>query len=323
MWVCGCATGEEAYSLAIALVEYLQRAEHDLRVQIFATDVSETAIEHARAGVYPASIAGDVGPDRLRRFFTRSDGSYRVSKLIRDLCVFARQDLTKDPPFSRLDLVMCRNVLIYMETVLQKKLIALFHYALNPHGYLVLGQAETVGSQASLFSVVERRYRIHRKKSAPAGLPAVAFPAEYTSMPAKQPQPLEDGAREKGLQGEVSRIILDRYAPAGVVVDGDLQIVQFRGQTGRYLEPAPGEASLSLLKMAREGLLYGLRTTLQTARKTRKPVRKDGLQVRAGSGWRPVTIEVIPLSANGRPHYLVLFEDGGGKPPDHPLRGGR
>jgi two-component system CheB/CheR fusion protein len=319
VWVCGCATGEEAYSLAIALVEYLQQEQVDLRVQIFATDVSETAIEHARAGVYPASIAGDVGPERLRRFFTRSDGNYRVSKLIRDMCVFARQDLTKDPPFSRLDLVMCRNVLIYMETVLQKRLIALFHYALNPHGYLVLGQAETVGAQASLFSLVDKRYRIHRKKSAPAGLPPVAFPVEYASVPAKKPQPVDGGAQEKGLQGEVSRIILDRYAPAGVVVDGDLQIVQFRGQTRPFLEPAPGEASLSLLKMAREGLLYGLRTALHTAKKTRNPVRKDGLQVRAGSGWRPVTIEVIPLSALGRMHYLILFEDVGRKPPDRPL----
>jgi two-component system CheB/CheR fusion protein len=309
VWVCGCATGEEAYSLAIALVEFLQREQSDVRVQIFATDVSDTAIEHARAGVYSAAIAGDVGPERLRRFFTKSDGNYRVSKLIRDMCVFARQDLTKDPPFSRLDLVMCRNVLIYMDTVLQRKLIALFHYALNPHGYLVLGQAETVGSQASLFSLTDKKFRIHRKKSAP-GLPAVAFPVDYAAAAAPrkrtQPDPL---SADKGLQGEVSRVILDRYAPAGVVVDAELQIVQFRGQTGPFLEPAPGEASLSLLKMAREGLLYGLRTAMHTVRKTKAPVRKEGLQVRAGHGWKPVTIEVIPLTALGRPHYLVLFEE--------------
>ena len=317
VWVCGCATGEEAYSLAIALVEFLQKRQSDLRVQIFATDVSETAIEHARAGVYSSSIAADVGPERLRRFFTRSDGNYRVSKLIRDMCVFARQDLTKDPPFSRLDLVMCRNVLIYMDATLQKKLIALFHYALNANAYLMLGQAETVGAQASLFAMVDKKHRIHRKKSTPGVLPAVAFPVNYLSptLPRKRTQH-DSVAGDKSLQVEVSRIILDRYAPAGVVIDSELQIVQFRGQTGAFLEPAPGEASLSLLKMAREGLLYGLRTALHTVRKTKQPVRKEGLQVRIGNSWRPVVIEVIPLVVMGRQHYLVLFEDGGPRPID-------
>ncbi|HYE88369.1 MAG TPA: chemotaxis protein CheB, partial [Vicinamibacterales bacterium] len=155
MWVCGCATGEEAYSLAITAIEHIEKHQLDVRVQIFATDVSDTAIEHARAGIYPATITADVSPARLRRFFVRSDGSYRVSKQIRDLCVFARQDLTKDPPFSRLDLIMCRNVLIYMETALQKRLIGIFHYALNQPGYLVLGHAETVGSQAALFTIAD------------------------------------------------------------------------------------------------------------------------------------------------------------------------
>ena len=306
IWVCGCATGEEAYSLAITLIEFLQRANSDLRVQIFATDVSDTAIEHARAGVYPASIATDVGPERLRRFFTKTDGSFRVSKSIRDMCVFARQDLTKDPPFSRLDLVMCRNVLIYLDAALQRKLIALFHYALNPHGYLILGQAETVGSQASLFALTDKRFRIHRKKSVPRELPG-AFSLEHPVLPLRKRAQSPAGA-EHGLQAEVSRAILDRYAPAGVVVDADMQIVQFRGQTGPFLEPAPGDASLSLFKMAREGLLYGLRTAIGNVRKTKGPVRKDGLQIRVGHAWQPVAIEVIPLSGLGRPHYLVLFE---------------
>ncbi len=318
MWVCGCATGEEAYSLAIALVEFLQKHQSDLRAQIFATDVSETAIEHARAGVYAASIAADVGPERLRRFFTKTDGSYRVSKLIRDMCVFARQDLIKDPPFSRLDLVMCRNVLIYMDTVLQKKLIALFHYALNPHGYLVLGQAETVGAQASLFSLADKKFRIHRKKSAPGSLPKIAFPVEYAAvLPARKRTTGDPVVPDKGLQSEVSRMILDRYAPAGVVIDSDLQIVQFRGQTGAFLEPAPGEASLNLLKMVREGLLHGLRTALHQVRKTKQPVRKEGLQVRTGQDWMPVDIEVLPLNAMGRPHYLVLFEGDRDKRHEH------
>ncbi len=308
-WVSGCATGEEAYSLAIALVEFLQNNQLDAPVQIFATDVSETAVEQARAGVFPTSIEGDVGPDRLRRYFTRHDGGYRVTKMIRDLCVFARQDLTKDPPFSRLDLILCRNVLIYMDAVLQKKLLSVFHYALNANGFLVLGQAETVGVQVQLFSLVDKKHRVHRKKAATAP-PTMTFPVDYSTagLPARRP-PAEPVNAEKFLQTEVSRVIIDRFAPPGVVVDNDLQIVQFRGQTAAFLEPAPGEASLNLLKMAKEGLLYGLRTAFHTARKTRNAVHKEGLQVRSGSGWKPVSLDVIPLAATGRTHYLVMFGD--------------
>jgi two-component system CheB/CheR fusion protein len=310
VWVSGCATGEEAYSIAISLVEFLQKNQIDAPVQIFATDVSEMAIEQARAGVFPSNIESDVGSDRLRRFFTKHDGGYRVTKMIRDLCVFARQDLTKDPPFSRLDLILCRNVLIYMDTVLQKKLLSVFHYALNPNGFLMLGQAETAGAQVQLFSLVDKKHRIHRKKAVAAS-PSITFPVEYpvAGAPAKKPQP-ESLGNEKYLQTEVSRVIMDRFAPAAVVVDGDMQIVQFRGQTGAFLEPAPGEASLNLLKMAKEGLLYGLRTALHTARKTRSAVHKDGLQVRSGNGWKPVAIDVIPLAATGRVHYLIAFGDG-------------
>ncbi len=308
-WVCGCATGEEAYSLAIELTDFLQRHNSTVRVQIFATDVSETAIEHARAGVYPASIANDVGAERLRRFFTRSDGHYRVSKQIRDLCVFARQDLTKDPPFSRLDLVMCRNVLIYMDTVLQRKLIGLFHYALTPNAFLVLGQAESVGAQASLFSLTDKEHRIHRKKSLP-GAPHVVMdaPRDERALPRARKGPFTNAPdHEPGLQGEVSRLLLDRYVPAGVVIDSELQIVQFRGQTGEFLEPAAGDASLNLMKMLREGLLFGVRRAVDAARKSRQIVRRDDLQVRSGSGFMRVSVEVVPLSGSGR-HYLVLFE---------------
>src|SRR5215475_1316259 len=309
VWVSGCATGEEAYSLAITLVEFLQKHQLDIPVQIFATDVSEMAVEQARTGVFSPSIEGDVGADRLRRFFTKHDGGFRVTKMIRDLCVFARQDLTKDPPFSRLDLILCRNVLIYMDTTLQKKLLSVFHYALNSNGFLMLGQAETVGSQVTLFSLVDKKFRVHRKKPA-AGTPAMTFPVDYSgsALPQKKAQAEPAGA-EKFLQTEVSRVIMDRFAPPGVVVDNDMQIVQFRGQTGVFLEPAPGEASLNLLKMAKEGLLYGLRTAIHAARKSRNAVHRDGLQVRTDEGWKPVSVDVIPLAASGRTHYLVLFHE--------------
>jgi two-component system CheB/CheR fusion protein len=310
IWVSGCATGEEAYSVAIAVLELVQHSRPGMRVQIFATDVSEEAVSVARAGIYPTSIEADVSPDRLRLHFVRVDGGYRVSKSVRALCVFARQDLTRDPPFSHLDLILCRNVLIYMDTVLQKKLLSMFHYALNPGGFLMLGQAESVGAQGGLFTLVDKRLRIHRRKEG-SGPAAVALPSRYSGVvphSSRGAAGADTTGGEKGLQGEVSRALLDRYAPPGVVVDSDLQIVQFRGQTGVFLEPAPGEASLSVLKMAREGLLFGLRSGLQLARRSRGPVRKKGLQVRAGSRWLPVTLDVVPLTHAGRQHYLILFD---------------
>ncbi|HZM93105.1 MAG TPA: chemotaxis protein CheB [Vicinamibacterales bacterium] len=311
VWVSGCATGEEAYSVAILLVEFLARQRADVRVQIFATDVSEGAIEHARTGVYQQAIETDVTPDRLRRFFSKHDGGYRVTKMIRDMCIFARQDLTKDPPFSRLDLILCRNVLIYMDLPLQKKLLSVFHYALNPNGFLVLGQAETVGAQATLFSLVDKKYRVHRKRPN-AAAPAAAFPVDHTALRATvKKAPADLPTVERVLQTEVNRVINDRYAPPAVVIDADMQIVQFRGQTGAFLEPAPGQASLSLLKMAKEGLLYGLRSAVTAARKSRSTVRRSGLRVRSGKRWLRVDLEVIPLASPSRIHYLVLFDQHG------------
>ena len=311
IWVCGCATGEEAYSVAIALLEYLGDDARSVPIQIFATDVSESAIEHARVGSYGEGIAADVSPGRLRSYFTKVDGNYRVSKLVRDLCVFARQDLTRDPPFSKLDLILCRNVLIYMNATLQRKLMSVFHYALKPGGFLMLGHAETIGTHSDLFAVSDKRHRIYAKKLS-HGSTAANFPVGYAAMPQMQtrkgstPPAHEDG---RTLQNEANRVILDRYAPSGVVVDSELEIVQFRGQTGRYLEPAPGDPSLSILKMAREGLLYGLRTSLHSARKRNEAVRREGLRVRANGGWHDVNLEVIPLDAGEHSHYLVVFEE--------------
>jgi two-component system, chemotaxis family, CheB/CheR fusion protein len=309
IWICGCATGEEAYSVAISLVEYLGDASNSVPIQIFATDVAETAIEYARNGVYPESISVDVSPERLRRFFTKTDGNYRIAKSIRDMCVFARQDLTRDPPFSKLDLVLCRNVLIYMTAPLQRKLMAVFHYALKPTGFLMLGHAESIGPHSDLFAVADKRNRIYARKLTDT---LVSFPVDYSTLPASTrgkhaAVPARDESRS--IQAEANRIILDRYGPPGVVVDRELQIVQFRGQTGPYLEPAPGDPSLSLLKMAREGLIYGLRTALHAARKRNVAVRREGLRVRDNGEWREVTLEVLPLMWANNSHYLVLFRD--------------
>ena len=309
VWVPGCSTGEEAYSIAIALVEHLGDHWSGVTIQVFATDVSEAAIEHARAGVYPESIAADVSPERLRRYFAATEAGYRINKAIRDLCVFARQDLTRDPPFSKLDIVVCRNVLIYLSQPLQRRLMSVFHYALKPNGFLVLGSAETVGTQGDLFAVVEKKHRIYVKKHALTRADMEFRPSETPSVRIELPRRGAGPARTFDAAQEVSRILLDRYAPAGVLVDPDLKIVHFRGNTGLYLEPPQGEADLHVLKMAREGLLHGLRSALHEVRKSAGPVRKDGLRVRSNGSMRDVNLEVIPVSERGGGHVLVLFED--------------
>jgi two-component system CheB/CheR fusion protein len=304
IWVPGCSTGEEPYSVAITLLEYLSEHETTTPIQVFATDLSESAIERARAGIYPESIAADVSPDRLRRFFTRTDGNYQISKTIRDLCVFARQDLTRDPPFSKLDLIVCRNVLIYLSAALQRKLMTVFHYALRSHGFLMLGHAETVGVHADLFAVADKKSRVYSKKAVEIP-PAMAFPLGYKAVPSGaaltvRPEPRGGTA----IHNEANRLLLDRYTPPGVIVDATLQIVQFHGSTGPFLEPAPGDASLHLLKMAREGLVYGLRTALRAARKSDAPVRREGMHVKFNGDGIDVDLEVVPL---GPPRKIDTF----------------
>ena len=307
IWVPGCATGEEAYSIAMALVEVLGDRMTERKVQIFATDVSDAAIEHARSGMYPATIAADVSPERLKRFFTKADGGYRVSKILRDMCVFARHDLARDPPFSRLDLVICRNVLIYLDVALQKRLISVFHYALKSRGFLMLGAAETTGPQAP-FAVLDKKWRVYRKTPLEA---TVTFALPEERAPALRALSLSVPAgatAERPMQEEANRLVLDKYGPPGVVVDTNFEIVHFRGHTGLYLEAAAGEPSLNLLKMARGGLLYPLRAALNTARRKRRSVRKEEVLVQRNGDWRAVNLEVLPFVTSRGEYFLVLFE---------------
>ncbi len=315
IWIPGCATGEEAYSVAILVLESLDAEATGGQIQIFGTDVSDAAVDYARTGTYPEAIAEHVSPERLRRFFIHGEATYRITKQVRDLCVFARQDLTRDPPFSRLDLIVCRNVLIYLGIVLQKKLMGLFHYALRPSGYLLLGRAETIGPGTELYSVVDKKYRIYarRHKELPQ---TVLMPAEVTAykagLPGTRRQILPDRTAPQAL-ALANQFLLERYSPPGVVVDNNLQIVQFRGQTGPFLEPASGSASLSLLKMAREGLIFGLRTALHAARKKGEPVSKEGLRIRTDSGFITIGLDVLPLgSGDSDRYFLVVFR---GQPP--------
>jgi two-component system CheB/CheR fusion protein len=309
IWVPGCSTGEEPYSVAMALVEFCIERGLNTQIQIFATDLSEVAIERARAASYPGSIAADVSADRLRRFFVESNGGYQISKSIRDLCVFARQDLTRDPPFSKLDLIVCRNVLIYLGPSLQKKLMTVFHYALKPNGFLMLGHAETVGIHADLFSIADKKHRVYGRKAVEPP-PALNLLSDY-HVP--RPEASKKAAEPRGatnVQSEANRVLLEKYTPPGVIVDSTMQILQFRGATGPFLEPAPGDASLQLLKMAREGLIFGLRSALRAARKSDRPVRREGLRVKYNGHGLDVSLEVIPLGPAGDDrHYLILFQD--------------
>ena len=258
IWVPGCSTGEEAYSIAICLMEFLDEAEVSLPFEIFATDISETAIEKARAGTYTEAALAHVSPQRLARFFTRTERGYQVAKIIRDVCVFARHDVTQDPPFSKLDLISCCNVLIYLGAVLQRKVLSILHYALKPTGFLVLGPSESIGTLSESFQQVEKTHTIYRV------LPAAGKPAPPISEDRRAESGVDlreriaEGRAGPDVQREADRLVLAEHAPPGAIVDDDMNIVQVRGHTAPYLELSPGEPTHNLLKMAREGLIAGL-----------------------------------------------------------------
>ena len=315
IWVAGCATGEEVYSLAIALTESLAQLSSSVPIKILATDVNERALEIARRGVYIENIAADVSQERLRRFFSRVDGSYQISKKIRDLCVFSRHDLTRDPPFARLDLITCRNLLIYLNLAVQRRVIPLFHYALRPSGYLMLGPSETIGVFGELFTPVNTEFKVFARKltaSTPhldfvVSEPVIAHGSGFPDRAHEVPETEPVGFR---LKREVDHLLLSRYAPVGVVIDDDMKILQFRGQTDAYLAPAPGVASFDLMKMAREGLMVDLRAAVDEARAANEPVERESVRIDTKGPHLPVRIHVVPLrpAAGGARFYLVLFE---------------
>jgi two-component system CheB/CheR fusion protein len=312
IWVPGCSSGEEVYSLAMALLEYLDEASGDASIQFFGTDISENALEKPRVGVYPQSISEDVSPERLRRFFTRAEGGYRISKQLREMCVFARQNIAQDPPFSRLDLISCRNVLMYLGPLLQRRVVPVFHYALKPDGFLLLGSSETVGPFAELFAPVDKKCRVYRRKPAARRLPA-GFPVTPTNPRKSAPQPLAEEWTEAEVAREGDREVLARYGPPGVIIDDDLNILQFRGRTSPWLEPAAGAATLNLLRMTREGLALQLRNAVRKARDGDAAVRREGLRVDPQAEETAFAVEVIPIrgSPGGQRRFLILFEPAG------------
>jgi two-component system CheB/CheR fusion protein len=327
VWSAGCSTGEEAYSLAILLQEHLDALKQSYEVRIFATDIDSQAVAIARAGLYPASIAADVSSERLARFFTAEAGgtAYRIHKGIRDLVVFSEPDVARDPPFSKLDLISCRNLLIYMDGALHKKLIPLFHYALKPGGFLFLGTSETVGEFGNLFASLDHKAKLYQRKGNLHGAQRTDFDRFLpftTAREATLPRYVGKAAfpGRTTLRELTEQALLQKVAPAGALIDGQGGILYLHGRTGNYLEPAPGEAgTANILKMAREGLRRDLTTALRKAVRTRGIVRYSGLLVKTNGGFTEVNLTIHPVTADRSaeapeaPLYLVVMEEA---PPD-------
>ena len=312
VWIPGCSTGEEAYSIAIVLTEFLEEHGAACGIQIFATDLSDLVIERARSGVYLENALTGVSAERLRRFFISRDRVYQINQSIRGACVFAKQDLTKDPPFSKIDLISCCNLLIYLGPLLQKRAISLFHYALKPGGFLVLGSSESIGSYADSFQTVDRKQRIYSKKSSSGPLALdLSGSRANPAVHAEESASMEGGGALKNVQKYVDRMLLATYSPAGVVTDDTLHVIQVRGDTGAYLQLPPGDPTTDLTRLVRPGLLGPLRAAIRKARHDQTPVAETGLRVRDNGQTLDVDLRVLPIrDPNGKEQcWLILFEE--------------
>ncbi|MBV8830349.1 MAG: PAS domain-containing protein [Acidobacteriaceae bacterium] len=310
MWVAGCSTGEEAYSLAICLMEYLTGSTTEPPIQIFGTDASELNIQKARAGLYPETILADVSPERLRRFFAKTEKGYQVSKRIRDLCIFARQNLCHDPPFSRMDVISCRNVLIYFGAELQRQLIPTFHYALRPEGFLLLGTSETIREFTDLFSLADRRHKIYSRAPGNPGRAALDVAPRQVFPELAVAQQALDTWGDLELQRAADRILMARYAPPGVVINDRLEILQSRGRTNPFLELRPGMVTLELGRLLPDSIAPQVTSAVRRAIEEDLPVQVEGLQLRDGGDLtREATLEVLPIHSVGHRSkcYLVVF----------------
>lgn len=321
IWVPGCSTGQEVYSLAMVVLEFLWNSPQKSKrlrphpgVQIFATDISDTALERARSGVYSVNELQGVSKERLKRFFQRHDGAYRIQKPVREMCIFAKQNVVRDPPFSNLDLISCRNLLIYFGHVLQKRTVPAFYYALKPHGYLMLGPSESLGSFDELFALVDKKHKIYQKKGSTNRLATHFIGPEYLlpgPKEARRAEPFKELDKELDSDRGIENALASRFVPPSIIVNEHMEIVQFRGKVGSYLEPASGHPTFSLSKMIRDDLQVDVREALSRAKKEKRAIRKAGIPVRFNSGVRDLDLEVIPVnspSLRGR-LYIIAFQD--------------
>jgi two-component system CheB/CheR fusion protein len=313
IWVPACATGEEVYSLAISLLEYLGEHAQDVTIQIFGTDLNEAAVEQARHGSYPESISERVSPARLQRFFIRENQRYRVSKQVRELCVFARQNVALDPPFSRMDVISCCNLLIYLDAGLQRRVLRHFHYGLKPDGFLILGPAENADEDSQFFKRAESSQRMLYQRGMPARgsldlvLGGVKTPHQSSPVIGASPSLFLDHTQ---VQRKADGLLLSRFSPASILVDDRMNIVQFRGQTSPYLEHASGTASLNLHRVAHPGILMQLVPLLNEVQTSGRMVFKDDLRIETLNGMREGTVELIPLRepSTKTGFCLILFD---------------
>lgn len=321
IWVAGCATGEEVYSVAIVVREWLDESQHECKVQLYGTDLDDDAIRVARAALYPPNIAQDLSPERLRRFFMKDEGGYRVRKEIREMAVFAVQSVIKDPPFTRLDLLCCRNLLIYLEPELQNQLIPTFHYALRPGGVLFLSPSESIAGHAQLFEAIDRKWHFYRAK------PSLT---STRTMLGQRLAWLSDGAAASASAGRdnghrvadlAKRVLLQSFAPAAVVTDLQGNVVYVHGDTGPYLRPAPGHPTYNVVDLAREGLQLELREALRLAVAQRTPTASRATVLSRRGERRTVILSVRPLPDPDPEHtvLLVSFQEPGDSAPAEPV----
>lgn len=313
VWVPGCSSGEEVYSIAIVLRECMDKLKKNFKVQVFGTDIDGDTINAARIGLYPASIAADMTPYRLKRFFVPEGSAFRIKKEIREMVVFAVQDVLKDPPFTKLDLLSCRNLLIYLDAELQKKLLPLFHYTIKPDGILFLGSSESIDGLTDLFSLIDKKWRLFKRRPGAAATTVVQFPAGRPQLEESKLAPLNPSkpARENLISEVAQKLLVENYAPPCVFIDSNGEILYTHGKTGKYLELAQGHANLNVFEMAREGIRHELAAAIRKARLQKRNISLDGLQVKTNGGSRRITLTVTPARrVEGRGELLmVTFED--------------
>jgi len=318
-WVAGCSTGEEAFSLAMTFKEVIERMKptRSVTLQIFATDLDQDAIDRARAAVYSPNITGDVSPERLGRFFIADQSKFRINAEIREMVIFAQQNLVMDPPFTRMDLLLCRNLLIYLESDLQRTLMPLFHHSLKPGGVLLLGTAETIGSSTDLFAALPGKNRVYRRLTTLLKTQPVDFPTMFTRAPSRvevDPEPVtapKGPAKATSVHAMAEKILLTKYCPAGVLVTEQGDILYISGKTGKYLEPAAGKVNWNLLAMARGRLAYELIEAFPQAVRKKMTVKLRGLETGEKTSRTAVDITIQPLTEPEflRGMVLVVFDD--------------
>jgi two-component system CheB/CheR fusion protein len=305
--VAGCATGEEVYSIAMVISECLDEMKKRLSVQLYGTEIDLDALHIARAGKYPDNIVADVSPERMKRFFVTRDNTCNIKKEIREMVVFAPQDIIKDPPFSRMDLICCRNLLIYLDNDVQSRLLPLFNYALKPDGILFLGTSETIGESTDLFTVLDKKWKIYQRRDVIMDVERLKYPAVFAPSSAKPTGEPAQGVTETKIPALAEKIFLDDYAPTFAVIDEKYRLVYVRGRTGKYLEIASGQPSLGIMEMAREGLRAELASTIYQATSEKKKSVREGVRVKHDGGFQTLNLTVAPLIGHGIPPGLLII----------------